>query len=765
MNRRLLKLLLPPLVAGLILSAAGCRHAETVPAAESRIPPLLPLPASLQAGDGAFSVGAGTALLAAAHDAAAQDAAAYLAQTLARSGGPKLQARVGEGGAGAIVFATDPRAAGAGAEDYSLEVSPQGIRVAARQPAGLFYGAVTLWQLLTPGAGAAPRQVPALRIDDHPRFAWRGLMLDVSRHYMPLPFIEQMVDWMALHKLNTLHWHLTDDQGWRLQIRKYPRLTGVGAWRTEPDGSRSGGFYTQDQVRELVRYAAARHVTIVPEIDMPGHAQAAIAAYPRVGVTGRRPPVSHDWGIHPYLLNVDDPSFGFIEDVLTEVLELFPSHYIHVGGDEAIKTQWKASRRVQARLRALGVKDENALQGWFMQRLETWLAARGRCLVGWDEIVDAGLPASATVMSWRGTKGGIAAARAGHDVVMSPAPTLYFDYNQSEAHDEPPGRPPAVSLEQVYAFDPLRELDAGQARHIIGVQANVWTEHIATPAQVEHAVFPRLAALAETAWSPAAAHDWRGFLHRLLPMLERYRALGIAYAESAFTVRVKAQPAAPGTATVSLGNQAGEGAIRYTLDGSVPAPSSPLYRDPLPLQLPAQLRAAPFVDGRALASVTSLRLDADFLRTRDSDGLGGCSDELPLRLAGPPAAAGAPGVYRVDIMDPCWTWGAAPLDGVDGVVVRMVPLPFNFQLGAAQDRLRLRPPHGRRDELELHRDGCDGPLLASLPLPGAAAGPRPLSARFPAEVGTHDLCLYVTRRSPRPLWAVDTIRLRSDRAR
>ncbi len=729
---------------------------------EQRLPPLLPLPASLQAGDGSFTVREDTALLAPAHDTAAQDAAAFLARTLAQSGGPKLQARTGENGARAIVFVTDPQAAGQGAEDYSLEVTPQGIRVAARRPAGLFYGAVSLWQLLTPGEGAAPLQVPALRIDDHPRFAWRGLMLDVSRHYMPLPFIEQLVDWMGLHKLNILHWHLTDDQGWRLQIRKYPRLTAVGAWRTEPDGSRSGGFYTQDQVRELVRYAAARHITIVPEIDMPGHAQAAIAAYPRVGVTGKRPPVSHDWGVHPYLLNVDDPSFGFIEDVLTEVLELFPSHYIHVGGDEAVKTQWQASKQVQARLRALGVKDENALQGWFMQRLETWLGARGRCLVGWDEIVEAGVPATATVMSWRGTKGGIAAARAGHDVVMSPAPTLYFDYIQSNHHDEPPGRPAAVSLEDVYAFDPLRELDAAQARHIIGVQANVWTEHIATPAQVEHAVFPRLAALAETAWSPAAAHDWPGFLRRLLPMLERYRALGIAYAESAFAVQATAQPGAPGTATLSLANQAGMGAIRYTLDGSAPTPSSALYQDPLPLKLPAQLRAAPFVEGRAIASASSLQLDADSLRSRDSDGLGDCGDELPLRLAGPPVADGAPGVYRLDIMDPCWIWASAPLDGIGGVTVRMVPLPFNFQLGTARDKLRLRPPSGRRDELELHRDGCDGPLLASLPLLAASAGPRTLQARFEAPAGVHDLCLYVTRRSPDPLWAVDTVHLLPD---
>ncbi len=758
--------LLPVLVAGAaLLAAAACQRQPDAPApapVQSSVP-LIPLPASVEPRPGVFTLRSDTPIRAAPGDTAAHDAAAFLMQTLAQTGGPQLQLQLqaGEGGAEpAITLLTDAQAIGAGAEDYSLDISPQGIRISAREPAGLFYGAVTLWQLLTPAPAAATRQIPALHIEDRPRFAWRGLMLDVARHYMPPQFIEQLIDWMALHKLNTLHWHLTDDQGWRLEIKKYPRLTAIGAWRTEPDGTRSGGFYTQDQVRALVRYAAARHITIVPEIDLPGHAQAAVAAYPWLGSLGDHPAVSHDWGVNPYLFNVDERTFGFVGDVLSEVLELFPSHYIHVGGDEAIKTQWQASKKVQARMRTLGLKDEDALQGWFMQRLETWLAAHGRKLVGWDEIVDAGLPPDATVMSWRGTEGGIAAARAGHDVVMSPGSSLYFDYLQGAGHDEPPGRPHVISLADVYAFDPLpKELDTQQARHIIGVQANVWTEHIATPALVQHAVFPRIAALAETAWSPAAAHDWPDFLRRLLPMLGRYRALGIAYAESAFTVQVGAHPAASGAVSLSLSTQSGAGEIHYTLDGANPGPSSPRYQLPLQLKLPVELRAASFVDGQAIAAVTLRRLDAASLLSRDSDDLGGCGDKLPLRLSGPAHADGTAGVYRIDIMDPCWTWVGAPLDGVKRVEVRVARLPYNFQLGLDNDKLVLRPPHRAPGELEVHGDRCDGPLLATLPLP-AAAGPQTLEADLVAPpAGTHDLCLFFTRKSPDPLWAIDTVRL------
>ncbi len=753
--------------AAVIIVAAGLSRAfaAAVPAAGM---PLLPLPAQVEARPGSFTLVAGTPILVAAGDTQARQIGELLSGYVRQVRGIGLEVMAGQGAAAdrpAIVLLIDAQAGGAGEEGYELDVSPQGIRVAARTPVGLFYGAVTLWQLLTPDAARGlPPAIAAVHIVDAPRFAWRGLMLDVSRQFLPPQFVKQMIDWMALHKLNTLHWHLTDDQGWRLQIRKYPRLTQVGAWRTPPGGgARVGGYYTQAQVRDIVRYAAARYVSIVPEIDMPGHAQAAIAAYPWLGSRGDRPAVSADWGVHGYLLNVDERTFGFIGDVLDEVTQLFPGRYIHVGGDEAVKAQWKASPRVQARMRQLGVTGEDALQGYFMQRLQSLLAARGRSLVGWDEIVDDGLPAETTVMSWRGSAGAIAAAQAGHDVIMSPSDSLYFDYLQGAGHDEPPGRPRLITLQDVYGFQPLpAQLDAAQARHIIGVQANVWTEHMRTPRRVEHAVFPRLAALAETAWSPAGAHNWQDFLQRLPPELARYRALGIAYADSAFAVRIEAAPAAAGdSVSLTLDSQTGLGELRYTLDGSPPTAASPRYQAPLTAQLPLEVRAASFLGDQQLAPAARQRIDAASLLLRNSDQLQSCSDKLPLRLGGPLRADGTQAVYRVDIMDPCWLYAEAPLQGLSRIEVRLARLPYNFQLGADADKVVLRAPHTRYGELQVHSDTCDGPLLAEVSLRPDTAAQRPqaLTAVFAPQAGVHALCLYVSRRGVDPLWVIDTVQL------
>jgi len=752
-----------------LLVIAGC---QANPASEAapvrRNAPLLPLPALVEAREGTFTLNADTPILVPADNAEAQRIGELLSGYVQRTRGVRLAVGAGPVGTAdraAIVLAIDPQAGGAGAEAYELEISPQRIRVAARAPAGLYYGAVTLWQLLTPDSGhGLPMAVPALHIVDSPRFAWRGLMLDVSRQYLPPEFVEQMIDWMALHKLNTLHWHLTDDQGWRLEIKKYPRLTEVGAWRTPPEGgAKTGGYYTQAQVRDIVRYAAERYVSIVPEIDMPGHAQAAIAAYPWLGSCGDHPAVSPDWGVHSYLLNVDERTFGFVDDVLAEVMELFPGRYIHVGGDEAIKNQWKASPRVQARMRQLGIGSEDALQGYFMKRLETLLAAHGRKLVGWDEIVDAGLPADATVMSWRGSSGAIAAARAGHDVIMSPSDALYFDYLQGAGHDEPPGRPHLITLGDVYDFQPVpAELDAAQAQHVIGVQANVWTEHMRTPQLVEHAVFPRIAALAETAWSQPTSHDWQNFLQRLVPQLARYQALGIAYADSAFAVQIEAHPgAAADRATLTLSSQTGFGEIRYRLDGSDPTAASPLYQAPLSVILPLQVRAASFLGDTAIAAVSQRRIGEASLLLRNSDELQTCSSRLPLRLGGPLHADGTQEVYLVDIMDPCWIYSAVPLEGVSRIEVRLGRLPNNFQLGGDARQVVLRQPDTRYGELQIHRDDCNGPLLAQVPLSADTAAPQPqtLSAAIAPQTGTHALCLFVSRRVPDPLWVIDTVQL------
>jgi hexosaminidase len=499
---------------------------------------VIPLPAQVTPGDGFFAIDAATAMIVPRGDAEAAGAARYLGELWQRSNALQLQvfgntaARTTPASESAPSTIQFRREKGLGPESYRLVIAEQQITLSATTGAGLFYGAMTLWQLLPPDAGA--HQIPAQIILDTPRFAWRGLMLDSARHYQSPAFIRSMIDWMAWHKLNVLHWHLTDDQGWRLQIRKYPRLTSVGAWRGD-----YGGFYTQDEVRGLVAYATERHVQIVPEIEMPGHAQAAIAAYPALGSGGAPLTVSLDWGVHAHLFNLEPQTFGFLEDVLSEVMELFPSRYVHIGGDEAVKDEWNASSQVQARAHELGIHNADALQAYFTQRIGGYLAAHGRRLVGWDEILAPGLPADAVVMSWRGVSGAHDAAVAGNDTVVAPQPTLYFDRRQSTLASEPPGRFELASLEDVYRFNPSDpQLTAAQQQHVLGIQANIWTEHIQNDNRVVWMALPRAAALAEVAWSPML-RQWPDFLTRLVPMFARYRAFGLQYADSAFGIDAK----------------------------------------------------------------------------------------------------------------------------------------------------------------------------------------------------------------------------------
>jgi hexosaminidase len=384
--------------------------------------------------------------------------------------------------------------------------------------------------------------LPAVTIEDTPRFKWRGVMMDTSRHFMPKAFVERFVDLMASYKLNTFHWHLTDDQGWRIEIKRYPKLTEVGAWRKETraghegpnagfDGVPHGGFYSQQDIREVVEYARERFVTIVPEIEMPGHAQAAIASYPELGNTHEPIAVGTVWGVYKNIFNVDDSTIRFLQQVLDEVIRLFPGQFVHVGGDEAVKDQWKASPSAQVRIKALGLKDENELQAYFTKQMDAYLTKKGRRLVGWDEILEGGLAPGATVMSWRGVNGAIAAAQAGHDVVMTPNNAMYFDHYQSrDTAREPLAIGGFLPLETVYAFDPIPPvLTADQARHVLGVQANIWTEYIPTPQQFEYMAFPRTLALAEVAWSPAAARNLADFSARVDVDLERLKRLGVNY--------------------------------------------------------------------------------------------------------------------------------------------------------------------------------------------------------------------------------------------
>lgn len=445
-------------------------------------------------------------------------------------------------------------------EEYKLSVIANwGVEIRGGDAAGVFWGAQTLRQLLGPEAfRKAPvrpeieRGIPHQIIEDAPRFRWRGLMLDVARHFMPKDGVLRYLDLMAAHKLNVFHFHLTDDQGWRIEIKKYPRLTEVGSWRARTKfGHRAsplweekphGGYYTQDDIREIVAYAAERHITVVPEIDVPGHSQAAIAAYPELGNTdviaasiagGTTLSVWDTWGISPNVLAPTDNTLRFYEGVFEELLDLFPGEFLHIGGDECLKDQWRASPTAQARIEELGVGDEDGLQSWFIGHFDAWLSARGRRLIGWDEILEGGLAQGAAVSSWRGYAGGIAAARAGHDVVMCPEQQVYLDHRQHAGADEPVPIGYVRTLEDVYRFEPVPpELTSQEAAHVLGAQANLWTEVMEDHARVDYQAFPRLSAFAEVAWSalPAPAErDFADFERRMAVHYGRLDALGVSY--------------------------------------------------------------------------------------------------------------------------------------------------------------------------------------------------------------------------------------------
>lgn len=421
-------------------------------------------------------------------------------------------------------------------ESYHLRIDSSGVRVTAPDRAGLFYGLQTLGQIREQ---SPERILPMGEIVDGPRFPYRGLQLDVGRHFFDVAFVKKYLDLMARYKLNTFHWHLTEDQGWRIEIDRYPRLTEVGSCRSETileknfdpfvgDGTPHCGFYTKEEVREIVAYAAERHITVIPEIEMPGHARAALAAYPEYGCTGGPYEVSTVWGIHDDVFCPSEATFTFLENILAEVLELFPSPMIHIGADEVPKRQWEAHQETQEIMAREGLADEAELQSWFIRRIERFLNANGRTLVGWDEILEGGLAPNAVVMSWRGTDGGIAAARQGHDVIMTPTRHLYLDFYQGPKETEPisadwSGYP--LPLAQVYEFNPVpAELTAEQGQHILGAQGNVWTEYMQTPDKVEYMVLPRALALAEMVWTPQAARNFGEFEARLrseLPHLGR----------------------------------------------------------------------------------------------------------------------------------------------------------------------------------------------------------------------------------------------------
>ena len=433
----------------------------------------------------------------------------------------------------------------AGKEAYEISSSRKGVSVKASTAHGLFYGVQTIKQLVQQDS-KGNHIIPAVMIKDAPRFGYRGMHLDVGRHFYPVDFIKKYIDLIALHKMNTFHWHLTEDQGWRIEIKKYPKLTEIGAYRKETvvghasnskeyDGTPYGGFYTQEQVKEIVKYAGDRFITVIPEIEMPGHSQAVLAAYPRFACKPGPYEVATTWGVMKDVLCPTEETFSFLEDVLTEVMALFPSEYIHIGADECPKDRWKESRYAQDLIRREGLKDEHELQSYFVRRIEKFLNANDRKLVGWDEILEGGLSPNATVMSWRGEKGGIEAAKQGHDVIMSPTTYCYFDYYQADPETEELSIGGLLPVEKVYSYELVpAELNADQAKYILGGQGNVWTEYMKTSKRVEYMALPRMSALAEVLWSPKEKKDYNHFVERMGSFSKHLDAMEVNYARHIF---------------------------------------------------------------------------------------------------------------------------------------------------------------------------------------------------------------------------------------
>ena len=504
---------------------------------------LVPLPKQMELGRGSFQFKEETTFALDASAPEADLAVDYLSTHLKKRYGVELQEAESSARLHLSVTGEDN---GLGEEDYRLEVTPAKISLTGGSPAGLFYGSVTLLQLVDEGErmGRAG-SVPAVEIIDSPRFSWRGMHLDVGRHFFPISFVKRYIDLLAMHKMNRFHWHLTEDQGWRIEIKKYPKLTQIGAWRSESlvghytdeprkyDGVRYGGFYTQDEIREVVAYAAKRFITVVPEIEMPGHSVAALAAYPELACTDGPFEVEKLWGVHEDVYCAGKEStFAFLQDVLTEVMGLFPSTYIHIGGDECPKTRWKAHDLDQKRIKEENLKDEHELQSYFVKRIERFLSSYNRRLVGWDEILEGGLPPAATVMSWRGFEGGIEAANSGHDVIMTPTSHCYFDYYQSEnTESEPLAIGGFLPLSKVYHFEPMPpEIDPEKAHHILGGQGNVWTEYMKTEDKVEYMVLPRMSAMSEVLWTQESDRSYKGFVARLeMSQFGRFDRMGLKY--------------------------------------------------------------------------------------------------------------------------------------------------------------------------------------------------------------------------------------------
>lgn len=590
---------------------------------------IIPQPLSIEKGEGEFKITAETKIIVTPGNAGLKLLAGMLADRLKQLSGLEIPVSEHEividkiNGTGidwaknAFVLIVLPKEDSLGREGYSLAVEPGLALLTANDGHGIFYGLQTIYQLLPPDPHAAEGalSIPAVKITDKPRYAWRGMMLDVGRYFYPVSFIKKFLDYLAMHKMNTFHWHLTEDHGWRIEIKKYPLLTEKSAWRDgtqmnpggQIDPNLHGGYYTQDEVREIVAYAQERYITVVPEIEMPGHSLSALIAYPELSCSGGPFEMPVKWGIQKDIYCAgNEKTFKFLEDVLSEVADLFPGPIIHIGGDEAPKDRWEACSKCQARIKAEGLKDEHELQSYFITRIEKFLETKNKRIIGWDEILEGGLAPNAAVMSWRGIEGGIAAAKQHHNVVMTPTSHLYFDYYQGDPTLEPFAIGGLTTLQEVYAYEPTpEELTAEEAKYILGVQGNIWSEYIHSPEKVEYMGFPRAAALAEIAWTQPGLKDWENFKRKMESQYERYAGAGINYSSSAYNVRqVTVIDSVAQKATVSFSTDSFDPQIYYTLDGSEPTPGDLKYEQPIEVDKPLIIKAANFRDGKRVSAIS-----------------------------------------------------------------------------------------------------------------------------------------------------------------
>ncbi|WP_418603166.1 family 20 glycosylhydrolase [Hwangdonia sp.] len=609
------------LVCALSLIFFGCNTKETKVFTESDIQ-VIPKPESLKLNEGNFQFNESTTFYVA--DDAQSAAAQILIDRFKVAQGWDLKTVDTQPKSNYIQFKTSEDIED---EGYKLMVENDVITIESNDFNGFLYGIQTLRQLLPPAIESETKTadahwvIPNVEIADKPRFEWRGLMLDVSRHFFQKEYIKKTIDRLAYHKMNTFHFHLIDDQGWRIEIKKYPKLTEVGAWRVDQedkpwDGRYTpeldekatyGGFYTQEDIKEIVAYAETRGVTVVPEIEMPAHVTSAIASYPELSCLEKPVPVPSGglWPITDIYCAGKDSTFEFLEDVLVEVMELFPSKYIHVGGDEATKTNWEKCPHCKKRMRDEQLKSVEELQSYFIKRMERFISSKGRVLIGWDEILEGGLAPGAAVMSWRGVKGGLEASEQGHDVVMTPGTHCYFDHYQGPMDTEPLAWGGNTPVSKVYQFDPIVDtMSEEQAKHVLGGQANLWAEHITTESHSEYMIFPRLAALSEALWSPKASRDWDDFSSRMEHLFERYELQGINYAKSAYTLTSDAQvDEATNTITVSLKNEFPVADIRYALNDSPLDETATTYTKPIEINSTTTIKASLFEDDKPVGKV------------------------------------------------------------------------------------------------------------------------------------------------------------------